>query len=101
MNNPLSNSANWIGNDDDLLTGFTFKGGEKLKGTGIVFWSDVFLYDDEKGEKIAIFLVDSQGFFEKNIATNESKVLQFNTLMSSIQIFNLRDKLNLEYLEVT
>ena len=89
-----------MGNDDELLTGFTFKDGNKREGNGVVFWSDVFLYDDEKGEKFAIFFVDSQGFFEDNNDANQSKILQFTTLISSIQIFNLKDILNLKFLEV-
>lgn len=98
MNNTLNNKDKWLGDDDDLLTGFTYKNGIKREGSGIVFWSDVFLYDDDvKGEKIAIFLVDSQGFFD---VANQSKILQFATLISSFHIFNLKDKFNLDYLEV-
>lgn len=90
-----------MGDDDDLLTGFTFKAGKKREGSGIVFWSDVFLLEDEKGEKIAIFFIDTQGFFEDNADGNQSKILQFTTLISSIQIFNLKNKLNFKFLEVT
>jgi atlastin len=53
-------------------------------------WSDVFLYDDPNGDKIAIYLMDTQGLFDhKSSSTDNSRIFSLSTMISSIQILNL------------
>jgi atlastin len=76
----------------------------KRNTTGIVFWSDVFLYDSPAGEKYAILLIDTQGLFDHDtLPAINSKIFSFTTLISSFQIFNLESMIqedHLEYLQV-
>jgi atlastin len=97
-------SNRWIGAPDEPLLGFSWKPGVARNTTGIVFWSDVFLYDAPDGEKYAIMLIDTQGLFDHHTppAIN-GKIFSFTTLITSIQIFNLANLVqedHLEYLQV-
>jgi atlastin len=102
--NKSKTSSDWIGAPDEALKGFSWKPGVARNTTGIVFWSDVFLYDSPKGEKFAILLVDTQGLFDHDTPpTINSKIFSFTTLITSIQIFNLANLVqedHLEYLQV-
>ena len=90
ISNPLNDSAGWIGESETPLTGFSWKSGVDRDTTGLIIWSDVFLYDAPNGEKIAIVLMDTQGLFDNQttIADN-SKIFALGTLLSSVQILNL------------
>jgi atlastin len=97
-------SAEWIGEPDEPLKGFSWKSGVDRKASGIVFWSDVFLHTTEDGEELAIILIDTQALFNDDTppAIN-SKIFTFTTLMSSYQIFNMAQLIqenHLQYLEV-
>ncbi|CAG9809102.1 unnamed protein product [Chironomus riparius] len=107
--NPLTSKTNWVGNLEEPLTGFTWRGGASRDTTGVVLWSDVFL-DEQKDpktkkiEKLAIILMDTQGLFDtKTSATDNSRIFALGTLISSVQIFNLNDVIQenqLEYLHM-
>lgn len=64
-----------------------------------MIWSDVFLYDAQNGEKVAIFIMDTQGLFDLTIsdlrspAEENAIIFLLTTLVSSIQIINLRERL--------
>ncbi|CRK86731.1 CLUMA_CG000564, isoform A [Clunio marinus] len=91
-NHTKINCANncWMGNQDEPLRGFSWRSGTARETTGIIFWSDVFLYDNPSGEKLAILVVDTQGLFDNETSTaDNSKILSLSTLLSSIQILNL------------
>ncbi len=98
-------SADWIGEPDEPLKGFSWKSGVDRQTTGIVFWSDVFLQTTEDGEELAIILIDTQGLFDHDTPPPiNAKIFTFTTLMSSYQIFNLAQLMqenHLEYLQVT
>jgi hypothetical protein len=100
----VNKSAEWIGDRNETLKGFSWKSGVKRHTTGVVFWSDVFLNTTKDGEKLAIILIDTQGLFDHDTppAIN-AKIFTFTTLMSSYQIFNLPQLIQedqLEYLQV-
>jgi atlastin len=97
-------SAEWIGERDEPLKGFSWKPGVERNTSGVVFWSDAFLHTTKDGEELAIILIDTQGLFDHDTppAIN-SKIFTFTTLMSSYQIFNLPQLVqesHLEYLQV-
>lgn len=102
-NTQLINSENWLGDDDEPLVGFAWKSGTKRITTGLILWSDVFLYDDPKGEKLAIYLMDTQGLFDhKSSPTDNSRIFSLSTMISSMQILNLLNLIQenqLQYLQ--
>jgi atlastin len=103
MNNTLDKKNNWIGSPDKPLKGFSWRGGTGRDTTGVTIWSDVFLHED-KNQKYAIVLMDTQGLFDtKTSPAENSRIFALGTLLSSIQIFNLNDVIQenqLEYLQV-
>lgn len=104
----MDKKAEWIGGPDEPLQGFSWKSGPHRHTTGIVMWSDVFLTEqmgtDGKNEKIAIFLVDTQGLFDSMTSSGDnSRIFALGTLLSSVQIFNLNGVVQenqLEYLHM-
>lgn len=103
MDNTVANKNNWIGAADEPLKGFSWKSGSKRHTTGVMIWSDVFLYE-KNNEKSAILLMDTQGLFDtKTSPADNSRIFALGTLLSSVQIFNLNDVIQenqLEYLQV-
>jgi hypothetical protein len=86
--------------------GFSWKSGSKADTQGILFWSDIFLYDNPKnGEKIAILLMDTQGLFEPGVSSDlNARIFGLGTLISSIQVINLYGVIQedqLQYLEMS
>jgi Guanylate-binding protein, N-terminal domain len=58
----------------------------------LILWSDVFLYDSPNGEKLAIYLMDTQGLFDhKTTSGGNSRIFSLSTLISSMQILNLHN----------
>jgi atlastin len=80
-----------MGGQDEPLFGFSSRSGIKRDTTGIIFWNDVFLYNNEKtGEKLAIIVMDTQGLFDNDTTPlDNSRIFALSSLISSIQIFNL------------
>jgi hypothetical protein len=84
----------WLGGPHEELLGFSWKHGTTADTKGVMMWSDVFLYDAPNGEKIAIVVIDTQGLFEKGSTTEENgKIFSFSTLISSIQIINIKERI--------
>ena len=92
-----------MGEPDEPLKGFSWRGGTKRDTTGVIMWSDIFLAESKAGP-LAIVLMDTQGLFDpKTTQTHNSRIFALGTLASSIQIFNLNDVIletQLEYLQV-
>ena len=93
-----------MGSDDEPLNGFSWISGTKRDTTGIIMWSDVFLHTiDRSGEKIAIFVMDTQGLFDtESTPTENSRIFALGTLISSIQVLNLKSRIQedqLQYLQ--
>lgn len=93
-----------MGAPSDPLTGFIWRPGRKGETNGIYFWDDVFLYDNPSG-KVAILVMDTQGLFEPDMPSSvNTKIIGLSTLISSIQVFNIKGYIqenDLEYLEMT
>ncbi|XP_070497769.1 atlastin-like [Chironomus tepperi] len=99
-------NPNWMGDSNEPLTGFSWQAGSSRNTIGIVFWSDVFLHTiDISGEKIAIFVMDTQGLFDnESTFVDNSRIFSLGTLLSSIQVFNLINRIQedqLQYLQYT
>lgn len=83
-------SGAWIGDGKAPLKGFSWKHGRTADTKGIKMWSDVFLHDTPT-EKIAIVVMDTQGLFEPGSTAEENgRIFGLSTLLSSIQIFNIK-----------
>ena len=80
-----------MGDQNEPLIGFSSRPGIIRDTTGIIFWDDIFLYNNEKtGEKLAIVVMDTQGLFDNDTTTQDnSRIFALSTLISSIQILNL------------
>lgn len=104
MENPLNAPELWMGDPDEPLTGFSWKGGSVRNTAGIMIWNDVFLHQTQSGQKLAIILVDTQGLFDtKTPAADNARIFALGTLFSSVQIFNLASVIQedqLQYLQL-
>jgi len=80
-----------MGDSNEPLFGFSSRPGISRDTTGILFWNDVFLYNNERtGEKIAIIVMDTQGLFDNDTSPlDNSRIFALSTLISSIQVLNL------------
>lgn len=89
-----------MGGAEEPLKGFSWRSGTARETTGIIFWSDVFLYDNPNGQKIAILVVDTQGLFDNQTSTAEnSRIFSLSMLLSSLEIFNLQGLVQEDHLQ--
>ncbi|KAM9832767.1 atlastin-3-like [Syngnathus typhle] len=81
---------NWLGNDDEPLTGFSWRGGSEPETTGIQIWSEVFPIQKSDGSEVAVMLMDTQGAFDNQSTVKDcAAIFALSTMTSSIQIYNL------------
>ena len=90
-----------MGSKDDPLKGFSWRSGIDRDTVGINMWSDVFLHTIEStGEKIAIFIMDTQGLFDNNSSTTEnSRIFALSSLIASVQVLNLANRIQEDHLQ--
>lgn len=97
-------SKDWLGDENEPLSGFSWRGGSERDTTGILMWSEVFLHDYEDGRKVAIILLDTQGAFDSQSTVRDcATVFALSTMLSSVQIFNLSQNIqedDLQHLQV-
>ncbi len=61
---------------------------------GIYIWSKPFILSEQKGTKVALFLMDTQGNFDAQTEkAMNSIVYGLSTLVSSIQVYNFKERL--------
>ncbi len=48
----LQGDENWLGEDDEPLTGFSWRGGSEPETTGIQLWSEVFPIQKSDGTEV-------------------------------------------------
>ncbi|CAB3241115.1 unnamed protein product [Arctia plantaginis] len=85
-------SNEWVGSEDEHLEGFDWRGGGESNTKGIHLWPEpIVVTIDQTGEKMAVLLMDTQGTFdmESDMGDN-STIFALATLLSSVQIYNLR-----------
>ncbi|XP_069064138.1 atlastin-3 [Pleurodeles waltl] len=82
--------SNWMGEEDEPLTGFSWRGGSDPETTGIQIWSEVFIVEKPSGKKVAVILMDTQGAFDSQSTVKDcATIFALSTMTSSIQIYNL------------
>ncbi|KAF9798908.1 hypothetical protein SFRURICE_007314 [Spodoptera frugiperda] len=80
----------WLGEEDEPLKGFHWRGGCERETTGIHLWSEPIITTTETGKKVAVLLMDTQGTFDSETTIGQnSTIFAFSTLISSVQIYNL------------
>uniref|UniRef100_A0A4W4FU85 GB1/RHD3-type G domain-containing protein n=1 Tax=Electrophorus electricus TaxID=8005 RepID=A0A4W4FU85_ELEEL len=80
----------WVGDPDEPLTGFSWRGGSERETTGIQIWSEVFLVDKPDESKVAVLLMDTQGTFDSQSTLRDSAtVFALSTMISSMQVYNI------------
>lgn len=83
-------SANWLGVNNEPLTGFSWRGGSDPETTGIQIWSEVFIVEKPSGKKVAVVLMDTQGAFDSQSTVKDcATIFALSTMTSSVQIYNL------------
>ncbi|XP_076026804.1 atlastin-2 isoform X1 [Genypterus blacodes] len=83
-------SSSWVGDEDEPLTGFTWRGGCERETTGILAWSEVFVVEKPDGCKVAVLLIDTQGAFDSQSTIKDCATLfALSTMTSSVQVYNL------------
>ncbi|XP_056150652.1 atlastin-3 [Lampris incognitus] len=83
-------NEDWLGKEDEPLTGFSWRGGSEPETTGIQLWSEVFLVRKSDGEQVAVVLMDTQGAFDNQSTVKDcATIFALSTMTSSIQIYNL------------
>ncbi|MEE6492339.1 hypothetical protein FKM82_016551 [Ascaphus truei] len=82
--------VDWLGDYNEPLSGFSWRGGSERETTGIQIWSEIFLVDKPDGKKVAVLLMDTQGTFDSQSTLRDSAtVFALSTMISSIQVYNL------------
>ncbi|RZC38308.1 GBP domain containing protein, partial [Asbolus verrucosus] len=98
------NVTNWLNQNDEPITGFSWRGGSERDTIGILMWSEIFLVKLPTGNEIAIILLDTQGTFDNETTLkNCAGIFALSTLISSVQMYNLKDNIkssDLSHLQV-
>ena len=84
------NEENWLGKEDQELSGFSWHGGSDRVTTGILMWSKVFRIESSVGETVAVVLMDTQGAFDSSSTVKDcATIFALSTMTSSVQVYNL------------
>lgn len=85
----------WMGCEDEPLTGFHWKGGSERDTIGILMWSEPFILKRSgTNEEIAILLMDTQGAFDSHSTVKDcATVFALSLMISSIHIYNIMQNL--------
>ncbi|XP_073710289.1 atlastin-3 [Misgurnus anguillicaudatus] len=80
----------WLGQENEPLTGFSWRGGSEPETTGIQLWSEVFVVEKKDGSEVAVVLMDTQGAFDSQSTVKDcATIFALSTMTSSVQIYNL------------
>ncbi|CAK8691424.1 unnamed protein product [Clavelina lepadiformis] len=78
---------------------FPWRSGREANTRGIWVWNKPYLIEGSDGRKMAVILLDTEGSFSKTGKKNDSNIFAFSTLLSCVQIYNMKDELNEQKLE--
>ncbi|RDD47484.1 Atlastin-1 [Trichoplax sp. H2] len=90
----------WLGKDDEVLTGFPWRGGSQRETTGILLWDKPFLCELPDGEEVVVLIMDTQGAFDKQSTIKDCAVIfALSTMISSVQIYNISQNIQEDHLQ--
>ncbi|PAV60906.1 hypothetical protein WR25_17158 [Diploscapter pachys] len=73
-----------------VLDKFNWRGGSDRDTNGIFIWSVPYILEDQSGEDVVVFLMDTQGTFDHQSTVQDcATIFALSTLLSSVQIYNL------------
>mmetsp|Transcript_11887 Transcript_11887/g.14357 ORF Transcript_11887/g.14357 Transcript_11887/m.14357 type:complete len:562 (+) Transcript_11887:92-1777(+) len=79
---------------------FEWRGGHERMTTGIWMYSEPFFHTAANGEKLAVLVVDTQGLFDNEASMLlTSCIFGLSTLMSSHQIYNVKERISEDHLQ--
>jgi atlastin len=91
----------WLGNPDDELAGFSWRGGSKPETTGILVWDDPIVVTCPNGQEVAVLLMDTQGAFDSRQTIGQTAIIfALSTLTSSLQIYNVMNNIQEDNLQI-
>merc|ERR1712131_345685 len=94
----------WLTDDHQKLTGFTWRRGADPETAGIMAWNKIFVIPNGEGEKVGVLLLDTQGAFDDDSDVKDvTLIFSLSTMISSCQIYNIRGNLqsdNLQHLQL-
>eukprot|EP00118_Oscarella_pearsei_P025438 m.308180 g.308180 ORF g.308180 m.308180 type:complete len:523 (+) comp43516_c0_seq1:72-1640(+) len=81
----------WIGEENDTLEGFHWRGGSDRDTTGILMWDKPFIVKHPiTNEEVAVLLMDTQGAFDNTSTVKDcATVFALSTMVSSVQVYNI------------
>ncbi|CAF3265507.1 unnamed protein product [Rotaria sp. Silwood2] len=83
-------NSEWIGREDEPLTGFGWRGGTTRHTIGMIMWSEPLLLSLPNGEEIAVFLMDTQGTYDSYSTEFENTfIFALTLLVSSVTLYNI------------
>ena len=95
LNAPISSrsTSQWLGDENEPLKGFRWRGGCDRETTGIHLWSEP-IHAMLNDKKVAVLLMDTQGTFDSSSTIQDcSTIFALSTLISSVQIYNIKENI--------
>lgn len=91
----------WLGDSQEKLKGFSWRGGSKPETTGILIWNDPIIIKRPNGQEVAVLLMDTQGAFDSRQTIGQTAIIfALSTLTSSIQIYNVMNNIQEDNLQI-
>ncbi|XP_057314981.1 atlastin-2-like isoform X2 [Hydractinia symbiolongicarpus] len=94
----------WMGSENEELTGFSWRGGAERETTGVLLWNEAFTSRLPSGEEVVVLLMDTQGAFDSSSTVKDcATVFALSTMTSSVQVYNISANLqedNLQHLQL-
>lgn len=82
--------SDWLGDANQPLKGFPWRGGSERNTTGILMWSEPFIITLPSGEQACVLLMDTQGAFDSQSTVKDcATVFALSTMLSSVQVYNI------------
>ncbi|VDP95156.1 unnamed protein product, partial [Echinostoma caproni] len=95
-----ADNDNWLGDPNLPLEGFPWRGGSERYTTGILLWSEPFLFTLPSGEEVAVLLMDTQGSFDSTSTVRQcATVFALSTMLSSLQVYNIHGNIQEDHLQ--
>ncbi|KAI1306741.1 Atlastin-1 [Halotydeus destructor] len=92
-------AADWHGDLNAPLKGFSWRPGYQRDTCGISMWSKPFVLKRNYGQHVCVLLMDTQCDFDgKHTVAEAASINALSTLLSSVQVYNLMD--NLRYIDL-
>ncbi|CAK8679704.1 unnamed protein product [Clavelina lepadiformis] len=91
----MNKSSDWLGKIEDIIEEKFFTRGGKHRCTeGVWIWDEPFFIDTKNG-KVALFLMDTQGTFDRHTSIHGTSIIfALSLLSSSFQIYNNKDQID-------